>query len=171
MARVFTTPMPIDEAPRLEAATPDDAERVWELQRAAFAEYLGVQDPPPGVWRASAADVEGWLRSGGAVLAWLGDTLVGSIVWARRAQDLYVQHVAVHPGYRRRGIASVMMRWMDEEARRQGYARLALKIRPDLPANQALYESLGYRVTGTAPHPLRAEETLTAMEKDLPAAG
>ena len=156
---------------RLERATPADAAQVWELQRAAFAEYLGVQDPPPGVWRASVTDVERWLREGGAVLAWQGDALAGSIIWSRHPDELYVQHVSVHPDYRRRGIASVMMRWMDEEARRQGYGRLALKIRPNLPGNQALYERLGYRVTGTAPHPLRAEETLTAMEKVLPAAG
>jgi hypothetical protein len=88
--------------PRLERATPADAARVWELQRAAFQEYLGVQTPPPSVWRASVADVEQWLRDGGGLLAWLDDALAGSIVWSYRGPVLYVQHVSVHPAYRRR---------------------------------------------------------------------
>jgi len=51
------------EEPRFERATPADAARVWELQRAAFAEYLAVQDPPPSVWRASVAELGLRIRS------------------------------------------------------------------------------------------------------------
>jgi GNAT superfamily N-acetyltransferase len=157
------------EEPRLERATPDDAARVWELQRAAFEEYLGLQNPPPSVWRASVADVEQWLRDGGGLLAWLDDALAGSIVWSYRGPVLYVQHVSVHPAYRRRGLASRMMAWLEAEARRQGYSRLGLRIRTALKGNQALYESLGFVVTDTVPHPLGGPETLTGMTKQLSA--
>jgi len=161
------TTHPQTDAPRLERATPADAARVWELQRAAFAEYLGVQDPPPSVWRASVADVQQWLRDGGGLLAWLGDDLVGSIVWSYRGPVLYVQHVSVHPAYRRRGLASRMLMWLEREARRQGYTRLGLRIRSAVKGNQALYESLGFIGTDTVPHPLGGAETLTGMEKRL----
>jgi GNAT superfamily N-acetyltransferase len=155
--------------PRFERATPADAARVWELQRAAFQEYVGVQNPPPSVWRASVADVEQWLRAGGGLLAWLDDALAGSIVWSYRGPVLYVQHVSVHPAYRRRGLASRMMAWLEEEALRQGFTQLGLRIRSALKGNQALYESLGFSVTHTVPHPLGGAETLTGMEKRLSA--
>jgi GNAT superfamily N-acetyltransferase len=155
------------EEPRFERATPADAARVWELQRAAFQEYVGIQEPPPSAWRASVPEVEQWLRDGGALLTWLGDELVGSVVWSYRGPVLYVQHVSVHPAYRRRGLASRMMVWVEAEARRQGYARLGLRFRTVLVANQALYASLGFATTDTAPHPLGGAETLTGMEKRL----
>jgi GNAT superfamily N-acetyltransferase len=152
---------------RIERATPADAGRVWELQRAAFAEYLGVQEPPPSVWRASVEDVQRWLSDGGGLLAWLGEALVGSIVWSYRGPVLYVQHVSVHPAHRRRGLASFMMKWLEAEARRQGYTQLGLRIRTAVTSNQALYESLGFVTTETVPHPLGGTETLTGMEKRL----
>ena len=152
---------------RFERATPADAARLWELQRAAFQEYVGIQNPPPSAWRASATDVEQWLRTGGGVLAWLDDVLVGSIVWSYRGPMFYVQHVSVHPAYRRQGLATRMMRWLEEEALREGYTQLGLRIRSTLKGNQALYESLGFVVTDTVPHPLGGPETLTGMEKRL----
>lgn len=155
------------EEPRFERAMPADAARVWELQRAAFQEYVGIQNPPPSAWRASVADVEQWLRDGGGLLTWLGDALVGSVVWSYRGPVLYVQHVSVHPAYRRRGLASRMMVWLEAEARRQGYDRLGLRIRTALVGNQALYASLGFATTQTVPHPLGGAETLTGMEKRL----
>jgi len=155
------------EEPRLERATPSDAARVWAIQRTAFEEYLGVQNPAPSVWRAGVSDVEVWLRDGGGVLAWLGGMLVGSVVWSYRGPVFYVQHVAVHPDYRRRGLATRMMAWVESEAQRSGYSQLALRIRSAQTGNQALYESLGFVVTDTAPHPLGGPETLTRMEKQL----
>jgi ribosomal protein S18 acetylase RimI-like enzyme len=167
--RVFTGGMSQTEEPRLERATLSDAARVWELQRAAFQEYVGIQDPPPSAWRASVTDVERWLRDGGGLLAWLDDALVGSVIWSYRRPVLYVQHVSVHPAYRRRRLASRMMVWVEAEARRQGYAQLGLRIRSTLKGNQALYESLGFAVTDTVPHPLGGPETLTGMQKHLSA--
>jgi GNAT superfamily N-acetyltransferase len=93
----------------------------WEFQRTAFEEYVGVQDPPPGILRASLADVEQSLRDGGGLLAYLGDAAVGSIVWSYRGPVFYVQHVAVHPAYRRRGLASRMMVWRSGGAARGLY--------------------------------------------------
>jgi GNAT superfamily N-acetyltransferase len=165
--QVLTSAVSQTEEPRFERATPADAARVWELQRAAFAEYLAVQDPPPSVWRASVADVQQWLRDGGGLLAWLGDALVGSIVWSYRGSVLYVQHVSVHPAFRRRGLASRMMIWLEAEARLEGYTQLGLRIRSAVRGNKALYESLGFIVTDTVPHPLGGPETLTGMEKRL----
>jgi GNAT superfamily N-acetyltransferase len=165
--RVFTRAMSDVEDLLLERATPADAARVWELQRAAFEEYLGAQEPPPSVWRASVADVEQWLRDGGGLLGSLGNTLVGSIVWSYRGPTFYVQHVSVHPAYRRRGLASRMMAWIEAEARREGFAKLGLRIRSTLDGNRALYESLGFVVTDTVRHPLGGLETLTGMEKQI----
>jgi ribosomal protein S18 acetylase RimI-like enzyme len=111
--------------------------------------------------------VEHWLRDGGGMLAWLDDTPVGSIIWSYRGPVFYVQHVSVHPAYRRRGLARRMMTWLEAEARREGFARLGLRIRTALKSNQALYQRLGFVVTDTVPHPLGGPETLTGMEKRL----
>ena len=60
-----------------------------------------------------------------------------------------------------------MMAWVESEALGSGYTQLALRIRSAQQGNQAMYESLGFAVAGSAPHPLGGPETLTRMEKRL----
>jgi len=66
---------------------------------------------------------------------------------------LYVGRVAVLPAYRRRGIASSIMVWMEETALSVGRTRIRVSTRMSLLQNFALYLKLDYTLVDVQPHP------------------
>ncbi|MBV9898661.1 MAG: GNAT family N-acetyltransferase [Chloroflexi bacterium] len=120
--------------------------------REAFAEYDGKLPQPSGALRETVEDVRRAMAEGGAALAFIGETGVGSARYLLEADALYVGRVAVLPGYRRRGIASALMAFMEQHAREMGLTRVHIGVRESLPSNLALYESLGYERVNVEPH-------------------
>lgn len=74
------------------------------------------------------------------------------------AGELHVMTIAVRPGYRRRGYARALI-WtalaLYPEAR-----RVHLEVRPTNAAARALYEALGFTVTGVRRHYYGDEDAL-----------
>jgi len=115
------------------------------LEQAAAIERLCFPDP----W--SLRLLEELLEQAGvvALAAVSGD---GSVLGYTSAQTVldegYINNVAVHPAYRRRGIASRLL----EELRRRGaemhLSFLTLEVRASNLAAQALYAKHGYRESG-----------------------
>lgn len=64
------------------------------------------------------------------------------------AGELQINDVAVHPEWRRRGLARTILTGLIDEARRRGCARATLEVRPSNGAARDLYASLGFRETG-----------------------
>src|SRR3954471_22403588 len=99
---------------RITLATPDDAPLVYQIMQAAFAEYVGVLQPPSGGDLETVDDVCRAIEEGGAVLAWLDDRAVGVDKAAGSARyafhdeghTCYVGRVSVLPQARGNGIAS-----------------------------------------------------------------
>ena len=60
-----------------------------------------------------------------------------------------VANVAVHPDFRRRGIARLLMDAVDEDVRRRGGREIALQVERGNDSAQHLYETLGYATLGT----------------------
>ena len=138
---------------RVELVDAAQAELVLRLAVEAFAEFRHVLVPPPGILGETAADVARYIETGGAVLAWDGDIAVGSARFHPEPDHFYIGRVAVPPAYRRRGVATVIMRFLEENARSLGFTETRVEVRQALPSNIALYESLGYHPTGVHPHP------------------
>lgn len=86
------------------------------------------------------------LFSSSSFFALDGDKHIG-IVLAMQSQDepeaLYIQNVVVHRAYYRRGIATLLLRSVEEEARRRGCRRLWLTTKPGNPAVQ-VWPRLGF---------------------------
>lgn len=144
---------------RITDAVPDDALLVYHLMRAAFTEYNGVLDPPSGATLETLEDVREALAQGGALIAWEGETPVGSARFRLDTDELYIGRVAVSPAYRRRGVAKAIMLRMEDVALRYGLSRLHVGVRMSLPGNVQLYESLGYRTTEIVPYPVGSDQT------------
>ena len=121
--------------------------------RAAFQEYADRLQPPSGALSESVEDVERFLETGGAVLAWLGDNAVGTARFEPSGAGLYVGRVSILPAYRLRGIATVLMRHIEREAQEAGLSFIKVGVRMSLPGNLALYQSLGYEVLEVRQHP------------------
>src|SRR5688500_17008396 len=129
---------------RVELVDASQAELVLRLAVAAFQEFRQTLVPPPGVLNETVEDVAAYIERGGAVTAWDGATAVGSARVHPEAYRLYIGRVAVPPEFRRRGIASAIMHFLEAHAASLGLPEARVEVRMALPGNIALYESLGY---------------------------
>ncbi|MBI1257916.1 MAG: GNAT family N-acetyltransferase [Chloroflexi bacterium] len=136
-------------------ATPDDAPQVYQIMRAAFAEYIGVLNPPSGVDLETVEDVRRAIEEGGAVLAWFEDKAVGSAryVFHDEGRTCYVGRVSVLPEARGKGIASAMVSYIESVARDHGDKSMEIIVRLILENNVHLYQHLGYHIAQTWEHP------------------
>jgi ribosomal protein S18 acetylase RimI-like enzyme len=132
--------------------------------RQAFAEYAGALPVESGAQAETLEDVEQAMAAGGAVLAFVDDTPIGSARFATEDSDLYVGRVSVLPSHRRRGVASVVMRFLESVAAERGLAAIRIGVRDSLPSNVGLYQSLGYELVSIDPHP-RGPDRVWTMKK------
>jgi ribosomal protein S18 acetylase RimI-like enzyme len=138
---------------RITPASQEDAPLVFDIMQHAFAEYLGVLDPPSGVHAETLDDVIHAMDDGGAVLAWIDNQPVGTARYAYHGDSCYIGRVSVLPAYRGQGIASAMMDYIEGIARAHGSAYLEIAVRVALESNVHLYERIGYTITETFEHP------------------
>src|SRR5690606_8008235 len=134
-------------------ASVDDAPLMHDVMRRAFAEYRGVLRVPSSAHAETVNDVRAALAAGGGALAWCEGACVGSARFALQPDTLYVGRVSVGPEFRRRGVASLLMRFIEAHAPSLGRDSVSLKARGALPGNVELYRSLGYEVLVERAHP------------------
>lgn len=156
---------------RITSATLDEAPLVYDIMQEAFAQYLGVLEPPSGVHTETLEQAIEAIKEGGAVLAWLTEAdgrekAVGSARYAFHDTECYVGRVSVLPDYRGMGIASAMLNFIEEIARKHGSAYLEISVRTVLESNIRLYERHGYHIDSVFDHP-KGGGTVTNMVKHL----
>ncbi|MCL6621140.1 MAG: ribosomal protein S18-alanine N-acetyltransferase [Syntrophobacterales bacterium] len=77
--------------------------------------------------------------------------VVGYLIYWVAAAEMHILNLAVHPRWRRRGVARLLLTTGLARAREQGAHTAWLEVRPsNLPA-LALYESLGFVPVGRRP--------------------
>lgn len=115
-----------------------DLDEVMAIERSAFRFPWSVgffrQELQVACARSILAETEGKII--GYVLFWL---LPGAV-------DIH--NIAVHPAYRRRGIARILLGRVIDHARGQDITRVLLEVRKSNFAAQKLYESMGFLTTG-----------------------
>jgi GNAT superfamily N-acetyltransferase len=94
-------------------------------------------------------------------------TMIGVVVWAEKERGLYFGRLAVHPDWRRRGIARALIGAVEDEARRRNLPRVHLSARLPLLDNRALFAACGYREVELRAHDGYAAPTSVVMEKIL----
>jgi ribosomal protein S18 acetylase RimI-like enzyme len=156
-----------EPAIRIEMVDASQAALVLRLAVEAFAEFRDTLVPPPGILRETVDDVAQYIETGGAVIARNGNVSVGSARFHPESDHLYVGRVAVPPAFRRRGIATAMMRFLENHARALGHAETRVQVRQALPSNVALYESLGYTVCSADSHPRVPDAIVLTLAKRL----
>ena len=139
------------------------------MQRA-FAEYTGVLPVESNATHETLDDVRAAIADGGAVLAFAdGTQAVGSARFRPEGDDLYVARVSVLPEFRRTGVASTIMRFLEGVARDRQKSALRIGVRDSLPSNVGLYQSLGYELISIAPHPRGPDKVWTMRRWLTPA--
>ena len=82
------------------------------------------------------------------VVALDGERVVGYIGSQSSADETDVMNVAVHPDYRRRGIAESLIEVLIRELKNRGSHALMLEVRDSNEPAIALYEKLGFQQVG-----------------------
>jgi [ribosomal protein S18]-alanine N-acetyltransferase len=127
-----------------------DAQARPVLRRLAYADLPAVlaierrsfQTP----WSLAMFVLELSKPSGICIAASAERGLVGYLVCSRYADVWHLMNVAVDPGRRREGIATMLMERLFEEAGRD--ARFTLEVRTSNRVAIAMYERFGFRAAG-----------------------
>ncbi len=169
----MSTGEPTNKAIILRAAAVEDAPTILMITRAAFEQFRGRLDPPSGALDETLESlVEHTFQSDhGAALAFVDGQPAGVLRWSippERAY-LYVGRVAVLPAYRRQGVASALMGWVDAHAAALGLPAVQFGVRLQSPENIRFYERLGYHISEYAHHAGYDLPTFVWMRKDLQA--
>jgi ribosomal-protein-alanine N-acetyltransferase len=93
--------------------------------------------------------------------------LVGFLVAWHIPGEVQVAELAVHPAFRRRGAARLLMTDALDEAVRRDAALATLEVRAGNAAARALYGSLGFVETGRRRGYYEGREDAVLMEKPL----
>ena len=104
--------------------------------------------PPP---RITEAGLHEELRDGALLIAEIGGEIAGCIRYRRREQDAYFGLLAVAKTHQGRGLASLLVQRVEDQARASGLPAVRLDCAKEnnlVP----LYESMGYRVEREAPN-------------------
>jgi len=148
-------------ATKITLATPEQAALVHRIMQEAFAQYMGVLQPPSSAHAETVDDVIRAMSAGGAVLAWDDGKAVGSARFTRKPDHFYVGRLAVLPASRGKGIASVIMAYLEDLTRQAGHQQVQIGVRMALPQNLAFYQKRGYQIFSIDPHE-KAPQTMVA---------
>ena len=138
-----------DYAPELRRATDADAGAITELVIAAYRHYeplIGRTPLPMLVHYADAVrEHEIWVLE-------LDGGLVGILELQPRADQMWVENVAVAPRWQGRGFGRLLLRHAEAEAARHGLHEIGLLTNERYLDNIAMYTRHGYLETHRVPH-------------------
>ena len=121
--------------------------------RAAFEEYRGRLRSESGALGETAETIAAAFADHAVSVAENGDQLVGCVLANRQGENLYLGRFAVHPGFRRHGIAGRLLAEAERHARATGAITLTLGVRIALPHNFRYFTARGFREVGREAHP------------------
>lgn len=73
-----------------------------------------------------------------------GDEVVGTVMAGYEGHRGWINYLAVHPGYRRLGIATIMMKAAEDKLRQMGCPKINVQIRISNQEAIKFYESIGF---------------------------
>ena len=132
-------------APSLEirAAAPEDAAKIRDLTRAAYAKWAALigREPQP-----MQADYDRAVREHSIDLLTVDGALVGLIETIVRPDHLWIENVAVAPDCQGRGYGRLLLAHAETHAVKAERGEIRLLTNAAFAANLALYAKLGYAI-------------------------
>lgn len=137
-----------------------------EVHVAEIAELEKLCFPDPWSLAAVQSELHNtlslWLVAvaEGKVIGYVGSQTAGG--------ESDIMNLAVHPGHRKKGVASALMDALASELQKQGSAALMLEVRHTNEPAIILYEKLGFACVGIRPnYYLHPREDARIMRKEL----
>jgi len=150
---------------RIELARFRDAGMISELSRDLIETGLG--------WSWRAERVLRQLRNRDAVVLKAVDdarddpAMAGFAIMRFGWEETHLDLLAVQPRYRRRGIATSLLRWLEESALTAGISIVRLEVRETNGPAIRFYERMGYRRVLVARGYYQGRESAMQMARDL----
>jgi ribosomal protein S18 acetylase RimI-like enzyme len=116
---------------------PDEAEAVLDLWGQAGA-TPGITDTADDLHRVAAES------KAHVLVAQVGRRLVGSIIGTFDGWRGNIYRLAVHPDYRRRGIARALVANVEKRLSRQGARRITALVEKEHPWATGFWQAVGY---------------------------
>ncbi|MHA5048448.1 GNAT family N-acetyltransferase [Streptomyces sp. SD15] len=141
-------------APHIRLATLGDEDALGRLDRSTWSTLHAVQPRPQPPYEPFYSDRFG---PGNHLVAEIDDTVVGYIrlgyptPLACNSHVRQIQGLAVAEEVRGLGVGRALLRGVQDEARRQGARRIALRVLGHNTPARKLYESEGFVVEGILP--------------------
>ena len=112
----------------------EDIPGIIEIEKASFSLPWGEEVFGEKLDSLLAAKIEG--------------RVAAYILFEKIADELHIIRLAVHPEFRRRGIAKNLVETVLEQTRGSGVKSVYLEVRESNLASKKLYESLGFDIIG-----------------------
>ncbi|MDY0036595.1 MAG: GNAT family N-acetyltransferase [Zoogloea oleivorans] len=131
--------------PAVRKAQDCDSSGIRILIAAATQELRRVYKPRPVASQPAPEEAE-------SLVAVVGDRIVGIVEYVTREASIYVRGLAVHPEYRRKGVARALLSEVAQVARQSNRATLTLSTIQET-GNPAIFERLGFVTKESRPSP------------------
>ena len=118
------------------------------VSQVAALEKVCFSDP----WSENSVAYELTNKLAYWLVALEGDTVVGYIGSQTVMEETDMMNVAVHPDYRRKGIAEALVNGLVEALKERGSHCLTLEVRASNEPAKSLYEKLGFSQIGRRPN-------------------
>lgn len=145
----------------IRLARANDAVRIAEMSRNYIESGLGWSWTPARVAREIRA------KNTNVIVAIDHSQLVGFAIMSYADTEARLNLFAVHPGYRRRGIGTRMIQWLERCALVNGSGIVYLEARLGNRGARRFYECLGYSVIQHIPRYYKGREAAVRMAHDL----
>jgi len=148
------------DAGEIRLALPQDAVRIATMSRDYVEHGLGWGWTPARVLRGIRD------RATNVVVAECGADLAGFGIMKYLDDDAHLLLFAVKPEYRRRGVGSGLVTWLESTATTAGIELIFLGTRATNTAAREFYAARGYRELATLPRYYGSEDAVR-IGKDL----
>ena len=145
----------------------DDIPEMTEVIKAAFAEYQGKLEPPSRAEKKSPEVVRQELEHGNALVIEAKAKIIACVFYKPKGDFVYLERLSVLPEYRGQGLASQLIKEVENRARKTGARGLSLSVRLVLTKQQDLYKRLGFRFESFGTHSGYSEPTFMTMLKSF----
>ena len=145
----------------LRLANLDDVSRVRAIAERAYIKYV------PRIGRVPApmaADFLSYVQAGQVDVVELDGKVMGYLIAFSRADDYFIENIAVDPAGSGKGIGKALMMLAEKRAREAGQTKVVLFTNVRMLENFPFYAALGYRTTGLI---VEAGFRRVYFEKDL----
>lgn len=146
---------------RISLARESDCAAIAQMSRHLIEYEL------PWTWTESRVRYHLRNRECAVIVARSGRRLAGFAIMQFYDAHAHLNLLAVHPGYRNRGVGASLVRWLEVSARTAGIFLVRLELRATNDGARAFYERLGYEHTGISPQYYDGREDALRMTHDL----